>query len=309
MKIAVMGAGGVGGYLGGKLAASGHDVTFIARGTHLDAIKRDGLRIRGVEILDISDVRATDTPGEIGIVDTILFCVKHYDTETAASAIAPMVGENTTILTLQNGIESVRNIGALVGSNAMLGGAAYFPASISAPGEITYFGKFAGQPHVVFGEPGGGDSDRVSALLAIFHSAGIDAESCADTDLMLWEKFLLVAGTSATTGATRCTFGTVCKDPDMRWLLRETIAEAKRVGNGAGVTFGSNVVEQVMARIESNPDGKASLLVDLENGRRLELDGLSGAVVRLGRELDIPTPVHATIYAALKPFRDGQPDD
>ncbi len=309
MKIAVMGAGGVGGYLGGKLAAAGGDVAFIARGAHLEAMRSEGLRICGVENLYIADVQATDTPVEIGIVDTILFCVKQYDTAVAAKAIAPMVGANTSVLTLQNGIESVRNVGALVGSEAMLGGAAYFPANITAPGEITYYGKFAAQPHLVFGEPGGGDSERVRALLAAFHSADIEVEGCADTDLMLWEKFLLVAGTSATTGVTRCTFGAVCEDADMRWLMREAVAETEKVGRGTGIAFGTDIVDQVMARIEASPsDGKASLLVDLENGRRLELDGLSGAVVKIGRKLGIPTPIHSTIYAALKPFRVGQSD-
>ena len=308
MKIAVMGAGGIGGYIGGRLAAAGGDVTFIARGPHLDALRRDGLHIRGAENLHVTNAGATDRPGEIGIVDTVLFCVKLYDTAGAATAIAPIVGDSTTVLTLQNGIESIDEVGAIVGAGAMLGGAAYFPANITAPGEITYLGKIGSRPHLGFGEPGGNGSDRVSVLLKTFRAAGIEAEGFSDTDLMLWEKYLLIAGLSAATGITRCAVGRIRSDPDMRRLLRDAIAEAERVGRAAGVSFAEDAVDQVMATLDTNPaEGKASLLVDLEKGRRLELEGLSGAVVRLGGKLGVPTPVHATVYAALKPFRDGAP--
>lgn len=307
MKIAVMGSGGVGGYLGGKLAAGGGDVTFIARGSHLEALRRDGLRIRGADELHVADVDATDAPAQIGVVDAVLFCVKLYDTSAAAKAIAPIVGPDTIVLTLQNGIESMRDVGSVVGKGAMLGGAAYFPANISAPGEITFYGRIGAHPHIVFGEPGGGASERVEALLAVCRKAGIEAEGCTDTDRMLWEKFLLVAANSAVTSVTRCTVGAVRSDPDLHWLQREAIVEAERVGRAAGIAFDDDMAEQVMAALDANaPGSKSSQLVDLENGRRLELDGLSGAIVRLGKELGVPTPVHATVYAALKPYRDGR---
>ena len=307
MKIAIMGSGGVGGYLGGKLAAAGVDVTFIARRDHLAAMREDGLHVRGAEAFDIPVVKATDTPSQIGLVDTVLFSVKLRDTDIAAKAILPIVGPDTAVLTLQNGIDSVRQIGVVVGDGPMLGGAAFFPASISAPGEITYRGRIEARPHIAFGEPHGGESDRVATLSAMFNAAGVLAEGCPDTDLMLWEKFLLVAGTSAATTLTRSTFGEVRSDPDMRWLLREAIVEAERVGRAAGLRFEPDIVEDILAAIDTNPaDGKASQLVDLESGRPLELDGLSGALVRLGRELNIPTPVHSTVYAALKPFKDGR---
>ncbi len=308
MKIAVMGAGGVGGYLGAKLAAAGGDVTFIARGAHLEAMKQAGLRLHGAEDLHLRNVRATDSPIEIGRVDLLLFCVKLYDTVEAAQAIAPIVGPETTVLTLQNGIESAHHVGSIVGSAAMLAGAAYFPANITAPGEVTFFGKMGSRPHIVIGEPGAGESERVNTLLSTFKAAGIEAEGCRNTELMLWEKFLLVVGNSAATSATRCTVGAVCADPDLRWLLHEAISEAATVGRAAGIGFSDDVVDTVMAALDANPaDGKSSQLVDLENGRRLELEGLSGAVVRLGRELGVPTPVHSAVYASLKPFRDGVP--
>lgn len=306
MKIAIMGAGGVGGYLGGKMAAAGEDVTFIARGAHLEALRRNGLRILGADAVHVPEVTATDTPEEIGVVDAVLFCVKLYDTAAATKAIAAIVGSKTMVLTLQNGIESLRDVGSVVGKTAMLGGAAYFPANISAPGEITFYGRIGTHPHIVFGEPGGGMSERVEAFLEVCGSAGIEAKGCSDTDRMLWEKFLLVAANSAVTSVTRCPVGAVRADPDLHWLQREAIVEAERVGRAAGIAFNDDMVSQVMAALDANaPDSKSSQLVDLENGRRLELDGLSGAIVRIGRELGVPTPVHATVYAALKPYRDG----
>ncbi len=306
MKIAVMGTGGIGGYIGGKLAAAGGDVRFIARGAHLDAIRRNGLHIRGVEEFRVPGAGATDEPEEIGTVDLVLFCVKLYDTDSAAKAIAPIVNDKTAVLTLQNGIESAGVIGAVVGAKAMLGGAAYFPANITAPGEVTFLGKIGARPHLAFGEPGGGSSERVDGLLAIFRAAGLEAEAFADTDLMLWEKFLLIAGLSAATGITRCNVGQIRSDTDMRQLLRDAVVEAEAVGRASGIAFAADVVDQVMATLDTNPaDGKASQLVDLENGRRLELDGLSGAIVRLGRDLGVATPVHQTVYAALKPYRYG----
>lgn len=306
MRIAIMGAGGVGGYLGAKLAAAGQQVTFIARGDHLAAMRRDGLRIRGAENFNLTNIAATDSPDTIGIADVVLFCVKLYDTAAAAEAIAPIVGPHTAVLTLQNGIESVVQVGATVGESAMLGGAAYFPANITAPGEVTFHGTIGSHPHIVFGEPGGGTSERVLALRDMCRNAGIEADAAENTNLMLWEKFLLVAANSATTSVTRCTVGAVRSDPDLHWLQRMAIAEAELVGRAAGVPFRPDIVNQVMDALDANaPNSKSSQLVDLENGRRLELDGLSGAIVRLGRELGVPTPVHATVYAALKPYRDG----
>lgn len=307
MKIAIMGSGGVGGYLGGKLAVAGNDVTFIARGRHLEAMRAQGLRIRGVESFDLPEVKATDRPSEIGQVDMILFAVKLRDTDSAARAILPIVRSNTTVLTLQNGIDNIRRIGDVLGEDHLLSGAAFFPASISAPGEITYHGRIEARPHIVFGEPHGGGSDRVTSLLKLFNDADIMAEGCPDTDLLMWQKFLLVAGTSAATTLTRSNFGVVRSDPDLRWLLKEAIAEAERVGRAAGIDFEAGILENTLAAIDTNPaEGKSSQLFDLENGRPLELDGLSGAIVRFGRELNVPTPVHSTVYAALKPFKDGR---
>lgn len=309
MSIAVMGAGGMGGWLGARLAAAGNDVQFIARGPHLEALRNGGLRIIGADSLHLESVVATDRPAEIGPVDFVLFCVKLYDTEQAADAVAPLLGSETTIVTIQNGVESARRIDRVAGDGRTLAGAAYFPANIAAPGEIAYVGRIEGKPHVAFGEPGGGSSARGHRFAELCRGAGIDAEVLDDTETAIWEKFCLVAGTSAATALTRQTVGVVRSDPDIRRMLAEAIAEAARVGRALGIRLDDNVEARTLAFIDNNPaDGKASQLVDLERGRRLELEGLSGAVVRLGRQTGVQTPVHATAYAALKPFVNGPPD-
>jgi 2-dehydropantoate 2-reductase len=306
MKIMVMGAGGVGGYLGAKLAAAGLDVSFVARGAHLHVLRSEGIKICGRESLHMADVSAASDPRALGIADLIVFTVKLYDTAAAAELIYPVVGPNTAVLTLQNGIDCVPDLMAHFGAGTVLGGAAYFPANLTAPGVITYLGKIESKPHIAFGEPGAGTSQRVGDFLALCREAGISAEASDDTDRMLWEKFLLIAGSSATTALCRSVVGKVRSDPDLRWLLRESIAEAHRVALASGVALSENAVEDVLATLDGNPhDGKSSQLVDLLNGRRLELDGLSGAVIRRGESLGVPTPVHRTVYAALKPFIDG----
>ena len=306
-----MGTGGMGGWLGAKLAAAGNDVQFIARGTHLEVIRANGLKVGGAESLHLTDVAVTDRPDEIGPVDVVLFCVKLYDTESAAKALAPLLGPKTFVVTVQNGVESADRIAGVVGEGRTLAGAAYFPANIAAPGEIVYLGRIKGKPHIAFGEPGAGHSERAHAFAEICRAAAIDAEVFDDTDVMIWEKFCLIAGTSASTALTRQTVGMVRSDPDIRWMLSEAIGEAARVGRRLGVALTDDVEARTLEFIDHNPpNGKSSQLVDLERGRRLELEGLSGAVLRLGKQIGVPTPVHATVYAALKPFINGlsEPD-
>ena len=308
MRLAVFGAGGMGGYLGAKLAAAGDDVQFIARGEHLEAMRARGLRIGGAESIHVTDVVATDRPEEIGPVDAVLFCVKQYDTEQAARAVTPLLTDRTFILTVQNGVESAERIADIVGAGRTLAGAAYFPANIAAPGEITYVGRIAGKPHIGFGEPGAGASDRARAFARRCREAGVDADVFDDTDAMIWEKFCLMAGTSATTALSRQTVGVVRGDPDLRRFLAEAIGEAAGVGRALGIALPDDTEARILQFIDRNPaNGKSSQLIDLERGRRLELEGLSGAVVRLGRKTGVPTPVHAVVYAALKPYVDGTP--
>jgi 2-dehydropantoate 2-reductase len=311
MQIAVMGAGGMGGYLGAKLALAGHDVGFVARGAHLHAMCASGLTVSGAESLHLQPVLAAPDPAalarQLDDVALVLFCVKLYDTEPAAAALAPLIGEKTVLLTVQNGIESARRLAAAVGPGRTLAGCAYFPSNIEAPGEIRFMGAIEGQPLLRFGEAGAGASRRAEAIAQTFVDAGVPAEVCEDADVMLWQKFCLMAGVSASTTLTRQNVGPVRDDPDMRWLLSEAIDEAARVGRAQGVALPPDLTAHLLRVIDGNPaDGRASTLVDLERGRRLELEGLSGAVVRLGREAGVPTPVHATVYAALKPFVNGR---
>ena len=298
-----MGAGGVGGFLGAKLALAGNDVTFVARGAHLQALQQKGLELRGVEPASVPKVHATDQPGNMDSPELILFCVKLYDTDTAAALLKPIAGPDTTVLTLQNGIESGAMLAEHFGQHRVLGGAAYFPANITAPGVVTYLGKIADKPHVAFGEPGAGSSPRAEQIARVLRDAGLVADVAADTERLLWEKFLLIAGTSAATTLCRLSIGGVRDDPDRRWLLRSAVAEAHAVATACGITLDDSVVDAVVAALDGNPaDGKSSQLVDLENGKRLELEGLSGAIVRRGIEHDVATPVHRTVYAALKHY-------
>jgi 2-dehydropantoate 2-reductase len=304
-----MGAGGVGGYLGAKLARGGHDVALIARGAHLEALRRHGLRISGAESLEVPGLLATDRPVDIGPVDAVLFCVKLYDTEAAARLLRPLLGEGGLVATVQNGVESAARIAAVIGPGRTLAGAAYFPANIAAPGEIAWLGRMQGRPLVGCGEPGGGPSPRARAFAQACNEAGVEAEVFDDTERMLWEKFCLIAGSSAATSLTRQPIGPVCSDPDARWVLAQAVGEAAAVGRACGVALAEDIEQRVLGFLASGPaNGKSSQLVDLERGRRLELEWLSGTVARLGREHGIPTPIHRAVYAALKPYASGTPD-
>jgi 2-dehydropantoate 2-reductase len=306
MKIAVMGAGAVGGFLGGKLAFGGRDVVFVARGKHLEALRTQGLRVVGAEEFTVSPVTVSDQVQAFGPVDLVLFCVKLYDTESAAALLEPILADHTVVVTLQNGVESQERIGSVIGEERVLSGAAYFPASINVPGEIVFKGPIPGKPLVEVGK-GQGDSSRLAEqLIEAFQKAGVTAALTKDTSLMLWEKFCWIAGVSGVTAATRQPIGTVRADHDMRALFIDCVRECATVGRVAGVPLDLALEERLIGLLETNPaEGKSSLLVDLERGRPLELDGLSGAVHRLGQKYHVPTPVTSAVYAALKPFRSG----
>ena len=269
----------------------------------LDALQQKGLELRGVEPASVPRVEATDQPTNMVAPELILFCVKLYDTARAAELLKPFSGPETTVLTLQNGIESSARLASHFGQQRILGSAAYFPANITAPGEVTYLGKIADKPHIAFGEPRAGSSPRAEKIAAMMRAAGLVAVVADDTERLLWEKFLLIAGTSAATTLCRLSIGGISNDPDRRWLLRTAVDEAHAVAIASGITLSEGVVDAVVAALDGNPaDGKSSQLVDLENGKRLELEGLSGPIVKLGLEQDVATPVHRTVYAALKQF-------
>ena len=304
MRIAVFGAGAVGGYFGGRLAAAGEDVVFVARGDHLRAIRETGLRIESPNgDLTIHPAQATDDPASIGPVDFILFAVKLFDTEAVARACKPMMGPNTTVLALQNGVETEEIIGRVLGADAVMGGTVYIAAVIAEPGLIRQTGAFA---RMIFGEMDGSLSERGKIFEAACHRAGIDAVLSSAVASEIWMKFIVLAALSGVTTVTRKSVGGLRADPDTRALLQSAIAEAAAVGRAQGVALAEDAVERQMAVLDGwPPDMVASMLHDLRAGKRMELDHLSGAVGRIGRRCGVATPVHDTLYAALKPYKDG----
>lgn len=305
MRIAVFGAGAVGGYFGARLAAAGEDVVFVARGSHLDAIRRTGLRIESPNgDVTIHPAQATDKPGSIGPVDYVMFAVKLFDTEAVAHACKPLVGPDTTVVALQNGVESEEILGTVLGEGHVMGGTTYIAAVIAEPGLIRQTGAFA---RIVFGEMDGHDSARGRAFAAACQKAGIDAVFSPSVLTEIWMKFIVLVALSGVTTATRRPVGVLRADPDTRMLLRNAVAEAASVGRARGVPLPDDAVERQMGLIDGwPPEMVASMLHDLNAGKRMELDHLSGAVCRIGRQCGVPTPVHDTLYAVLKPHKEGR---
>lgn len=309
MRIAIMGAGGVGGFYGGRLAQAGHDVTFIARGEHLRAIQTRGLSlVSDTESATVS-AQATDDPASIAPVDVVLFCVKLFDTEDAARAIQPLLTQGGICITLQNGVDGRQRIGAVVGDERVLGGLAYVSALIEAPGVIRYNSR---APSIKFGEANGATgatgamSERALRFRDVCRAARIDAEVVADIRAAQWHKFVGLAVNAALNSLTRKPAGVCFHDPDLLALARAGFAEGAAVAKAMGITLPEDIVEQHLQNHQKFPPGMyASMYHDLARGRRLELDSLSGLIVRQGRELGVPTPFHAMAYACLKPYLNG----
>jgi 2-dehydropantoate 2-reductase len=300
MRIAMMGTGGVGGYFGGRMAASGCDVTFIARGRHLEAIRKQGLRIDsrdiGDAIIDPADV--TDNPADVGVMDCVIVAVKIWDTEEAGRAILPMVGPETTVLSLQNGVECDQTLARVVGTGHLIGGVAFIASSIREPGVIKHIGTMQ---RVVVGERAGGSSSRVEALYEVMLQAGITAEVSDDIERTIWEKFVFLVGLSATTTMLRTTLGPVRKNPDSRAFLLNIMRETVAVGRAKGIDLADDYAEDRLAFTAGLPvEMTSSMHHDLEAGNRLEVAWLSGAVARFGHELGVATPVNQSVWAALK---------
>jgi 2-dehydropantoate 2-reductase len=299
MKIAVMGSGGVGGYLGARLAAAGQDVTFIARGAHLAAIREHGLALRSaLGDLLIRPAQASDDPAAVGPVDLVIFAVKLYDTESAAEATRSLIGPQTGVVTFQNGVDSTVVLGRVLGPEQVIGGVAHIAAVIEEPGVIRHTGTMA---NFVFGELDGARSERVSALAAALETAGVDHRISDDVQRDVWEKMAFLATFAGMTALMRRPIGPIREDAETRAMLREGLAEASAVARAKGIALSDDFVERTLERCDRLPyEMKSSMLQDLERDRRLELPWLSGAIVRLGRELGVPTPTHAFITTALK---------
>jgi 2-dehydropantoate 2-reductase len=299
MKIAIVGAGGVGGYFGGLLARDEHDVAFMARGAHLRAIRARGLRIESADgAFTIAPANATDDPDEIGPVELVLLCVKTYDLAATLAQLRPLVGPGTAILTLQNGVEPPEMVAAAYGREVVLPGVVYCEVAVKEPGVI-----FQGSPmrRIIFGELGGLPTPRAHRIAQVFTAAGVDTILSENILGALWSKFCFICGMSGVTTLTRRSVGPILEDEEARLLLRVVVEEARAVAVAQGVRFDTDPVEAGVATFARfAPEAKSSMQRDLERGGRLEVEALNGAVVRLGRALGISTPANQAIYAALR---------
>jgi len=304
MKIAIMATGGVGGYFGARLAAAGENVHFVARGAHLDAIRKNGLYVESMfGNLHIKDTPATDDPTTIGPVDVVLFAVKLWDSETAAEACKPLIGKNTALIMLQNGIDGVSRLAPILGAEHVVGGVSLISSFIAQPGTIRHNGNFA---CLQFGEEDGSKSTRLRAFIATCTGANIDADLMPDIELAQWRKFVFLVGLSGATAITRQSIGPILAEAENRRMLISLMEETAEIGRARGIALDAEFTQGRITYAEALPPGmKASMLNDLENGKQLELDWLAGGVSRLGRELAIPTPANDKVYAALKSYRSG----
>jgi 2-dehydropantoate 2-reductase len=304
MRVLVVGAGGVGGFFGAKLARAGESVVFLARGEHLAAIRRDGLRVRStLEGESSVRVEAVDTVAGLPTVDMVLFCVKSFDTAAAAAAIRPVIGPGTGVVSLQNGVDNEEKIDAVLGAGHALGGAAYVFATIEAPGVIAH--RFAGR--IVFGELDGAVRPRAERLREALARAGVPVELSADIRRVLWEKYLFISAQAGMSAVTRCSTGVMREIPECWRMYRTILEELAAVARAAGVTLGASIVDDVMKAAGAlGPDTTSSLHHDLLNGRRLELEALHGHAVRLGERLGVAVPTVFAVYAALKPYAEGR---
>jgi 2-dehydropantoate 2-reductase len=300
MRIAVYGSGGVGGYFGGRLAQAGEEVTFIARGAHLEAIQKHGLTVKSIKgDFHIQPAQATDDPAKLGEVDVILLGVKAWQVPEAAHALRPLVGKHTFVVPLQNGVEAPEQLAAVLGKAHVLGGMCQISVLLAAPGEIRHVGI---EPYVAFGELDGAPSPRAENLRQAFLRAGVNAEVPANILVAMWTKFMFIASISGMGAVTRAPVGVVRSLPETRELLVHALKEVQAVAQARGVNLPEDAVERRLAFIDSLPVGVlASMQRDIADGRPSELESQNGAVVRMGRQFGVPTPVHEFLYACLLP--------
>ena len=301
-----MGAGGLGGYFGARLAAAGNDVAFVARGAHLAAIRKDGLRVTSARgDLHLRDVVATDAPATLAPADVVIVAVKLWDTEAAAEAIKPLVRPGTAVVSFQNGVSKDDVLTRALGRDAVIGGVGQIGVVIGSPGVIAHTGTMA---KLIFGEFDNRPTQRVEALLAACVAAGIDAETPADINLATWEKFAFLVPMAACTACMRSAIGPIRANPQAFGFLLDVMQEVVAVGQALGVALPDDFVPRRKAFIESlPPEMTASMAGDLARGNRLELPWLSGAVVELGRKTGVPTPLNQTVCQILAIYVNGAP--
>jgi 2-dehydropantoate 2-reductase len=300
MKIAIMGTGGVGGYYGGLLAAAGQDVTFIARGAHLESIRDKGLQIKSVHgDFTVFPAKATDRPAEIGPVDLVIVATKTYHTDEAAQAIKPLIGADTVVISLQNGIDACERIGSVVGMEHIIGAATWLSAAIEAPGKIGQYSQFR---RIALGELDGRISPRAQEIVSVLATTPAVIELVPNIKQVLWTKFVFIAAISALGGLTRVAIGEYRQVPEAREVLAEAMAEVVAVAKANGVSLDADIIAKTLAFIDASaPDIRPSMQRDLESGRTSELESLIGIVVRMGNQHGVPTPVMRLAYSLLKP--------
>ncbi|PYR27144.1 MAG: 2-dehydropantoate 2-reductase [Acidobacteria bacterium] len=305
LRVAVVGAGGVGGYFGGRLAAAGAHVSFVARGAHLDALRSRGLTIRSCKgDLHLPHVHATDDPAAIGPVDIVFFTVKLYDAEAGAHLLIPLVGADTAVIPLQNGVDGVDIVAGAVGRPHTAGGTVYVAAVVDEPGVI----RHSALDHLIFGELDGTRTPRLERLFDVCRPAGFQTTLSDNVQVDIWTKFVRLSVFSGMTAVTRCPIGPIVGDPELFEMVKAAARETMAVARAKGVAVPDTVIDDVDRAYRALPKHmKSSMLEDLERGRRLELPWLSGAVVRLGREVGIDTPTHRFIAAVLNPHVNGSP--
>jgi 2-dehydropantoate 2-reductase len=307
MKFSILGSGAVGGYYGAKLARAGHDVTFLARGAHLAAIRERGLAVNGPLGDFVVQARAEDDPRRVPPVDVAIFAVKAYSNAGALPMLKTIVRDEAVALTLQNGVDSVDEVAASVGVSRVLGGSAYVATALSRPGVIDQTGTHR---RIVFGEVAGGTprvSDRVQAIHDAFAGADIVSEPAADARVPIWEKFCYLAPFAAWTGAARAPIGPLWADPSARALLISAFREVEGIARAEGVDLPADVIDRIIAYVDSiPPDTRSSLLIDLQQGKPIEVEALPGSVVRRGARAGVATPIMAVLYAVLKPHAGGR---
>jgi 2-dehydropantoate 2-reductase len=298
MKIGIVGVGGVGAGFGAFLAQHGHEVVAMARGSHLEAIRRDGLTVSRAGERHVLRITASDKADDLGSVDLVLFAVKLWDTAEAGRQAKRLLGPETPVLVLQNGVDALDVLEPILGRERLIGGVAQISAVIEAPGVVAHRSPFA---RIIAGELSGENTQRLQDLVGVLSAAGIEARGSGEIIVELWNKFVFIVGLSGATGLFRSSIGPIRDDPETRRFLEDLVAEATAVGRALGVSLPADQAERTMSFVAGLPEAmRASMLEDLLAGRRLELPWLSGYVVRKGREHGVPTPANEMVELALK---------
>lgn len=300
MRVVIIGAGGVGGYFGARLAHAGTDVSFLARGRHLEAIRADGLTVHSIRGDVAVQVPATDDAAVLGPADYVLVTVKSYDTAQVAALLPHLMADGASVVSLQNGVDNEEKLAEAVGADRVVGGAAYIFATITRPGVVEHTG---GPASVVLGEWRGGSSPRVQALVEALQAAGVTADATDDVRAVLWSKFAFICAQAGTTAATRLPIGEIRSCPASRKLFRDIAADVCAVAAAEDVALPDDLPDRHVAFADGlEPASYSSLHHDLVNGRRMELDALLGEVVRRGRRLGVAVPASEAVLGVLEPW-------